>query len=363
MTALAAAGLDIPVTVMSPSANDAAARAANHLAGSPDSLDDLRSLAAVSDVVTFDHERVPTAHLEALVAGGTNVQPRPRAKVLAQDKALQREVLGRRLGVAVPHHRLVRTEAEVDRFAGETGWPVVLKARSGGYDGQGVWVAEAPATARAALREARSGGGQVLAERFVAIERELAVVAARSVTGEVAAYPVVETVQRDGMCREVIAPAPVEPTVAAAATGLALRIANEIGATGILAVEMFLSGGDLLVNELALRPHNSGHVTLGGCVTSQFENHVRAILGLPLGAVDLVSPAATMVNVIGGADGSDPRSRLSGALAVPGAVVQLYGKAARPGRKLGHVTALGDTPDASRDRAWAAAQALEGAAA
>lgn len=360
MTALAAAGLDIPVTVMSSNPDDSAAGVAQHLPGSPDSLDDLRRLAAASEVVTFDHENSPMSHLQALAGDGANVQPRPAAKALAQDKALQRSVLGDRLGLAVPQNKLVDSEADVTEFASEFGWPVVLKARTGGYDGRGVWVADSPEVAREVLGQVSSGDVQLIAERFVEIDAELAVVIARSVNGEAAVYPVVETIQRDGMCREVLAPARIAPAVAAAASELGLRIATEIESTGILAVEMFLSGGELLINELALRPHNSGHLTLGGCVTSQFENHLRAVLGLPLGSVDLVAPAAAMVNVIGPADGSDPRDRLGQALAVPGALIQLYGKDSRPGRKLGHVTVCGPDLEAAHAAAAHAVALLEG---
>ncbi|MGE5409230.1 MAG: ATP-grasp domain-containing protein, partial [Syntrophothermus sp.] len=199
-------------------------------------------------------------------------------------------------------------------------------------------------------------------EPQVRIERELAAVLARTEEGEVADYPVAETVQRDGICREILAPAPVPEALRVEAARLARDIAEAIGATGILAVELFLTRGGLLVNELALRPHNSGHFTIEGCATSQFEQHLRAVLGWPLGSTRLRAPAVATVNVLGAADATDPRSRVPAALAAGSAHLHLYGKEPRPGRKLGHVTVLGEDLDPARAEARRVAALLEGGA-
>lgn len=358
MTLPAAIALDVELVVLAASLDDPAVRAgAAHVLGAPDDLGALRTLAEGCDVVTFDHEVVPSEHLAALGAEGHVLRPAPTANRLAQDKAHQRAVLGQRIGVPVPAHRLVSAPAEVEAFAQEVGWPVVVKAPRGGYDGRGVWLVDGPRAAH----EIPYGTG-LLAEEHVVLERELAILVARRPGGSSVTYPVVETIQRDGMLRELTVPAPVPPGVAAEAQALAARVAEGIDATGVLAVELFVADGRLLVNELALRPHNSGHWSIEGAATSQFENHLRAVLDWPLGAAGLVAPAAATVNVVGPADGSDPRARRAGALGVAGAHVHLYGKEPRPGRKLGHVTALGPDPTTARAAAHAAAAILHGGA-
>ena len=243
----------------------------------------------------------------------------------------------------------------VTRFADRHGWPVVLKAVTGGYDGKGVWICGTPAE----VADVLSHGLELIVEEHVAFERELAILVARSPSGQGAAYPVVQTVQRDGVCREVLAPAPgLPPGLTAQAQRLGLSIAAELGVTGLLAVELFQTADGLLVNELAMRPHNSGHWTIEGARTSQFEQHVRAVLNLPLGAPSLAARQAVMVNVLGG-DDPDIYSRLVHVMAAdPGVKVHLYGKPVRPGRKVGHVTVLGDDPEALRRRARRAASYL-----
>ena len=234
---------------------------------------------------------------------------------------------------------------------------MVLKAVTGGYDGRGVWICQTPAEAAGVIEV--EAGPRLIAEEYVAFERELAVLVARSPSGQAAVYPVVQTVQLDGICREVLAPAPrLAEARAVEAERLGLAIAAELGVTGLLAVELFETGDGLLVNELAMRPHNSGHWTIEGARTSQFEQHLRAVLDLPLGAPTLAAPGAVMVNVLGGED-PDLRSRLTHVMAAdPGVKVHLYGKAVRPGRKVGHVTALGDDMAAVADRARRAASYL-----
>jgi 5-(carboxyamino)imidazole ribonucleotide synthase len=316
------------------------------------------TFAAGCDVVTFDHEHVPGAQLAAMERAGVAIRPGSRALRLTQDKRAMREWLTG-LGIACPPFAPVASEGEIADFTAAHGWPVVLKAVSGGYDGRGVWVCRAAGEAADVLAHAGQHRLDLLAEQYVAFTRELAALVARSPAGQGAAYPVVRTVQRDGICHEVIAPAPgLSPGRRAEAQRLALSIAAELGVTGLLAVELFDTADGLLVNELAMRPHNSGHWTIDGARTSQFEQHLRAVLNLPLGAPGLTGRHAVMVNVLGG-DDPDLHDRLIHVMAAdPGVKVHLYGKLVRPGRKVGHVTVVGDDIIGLRDRARRAASYL-----
>jgi 5-(carboxyamino)imidazole ribonucleotide synthase len=360
MTAQAAIGLGATFRVLAGSALDSAALVTRDVAvGSHTSLEDVASFAASCDVITFDHEHVPGAILTALESSGALVRPGSGALRFTQDKLAMRNRLSA-LGVPCPRYAPVSSAADVESFRGGS-WPVVLKAVSGGYDGRGVWVCSSPQE----IAEVLGHGLSVLAEEFVPFRRELAALVARSPSGQGAAYPVVQTVQVDGICREVIAPAPGLPgVVAESAQAMALRIASSLGVTGLLAVELFETpAGGLLVNELAMRPHNSGHWTMEGARTSQFEQHLRAVLDLPLGSC---GPAAAggrtvMANLLGGADPDIYDRYLHVMAADPEAKVHFYGKEVRPGRKIGHVTIAGSAADdvaALRDRARRAASYL-----
>ncbi|MET4590014.1 5-(carboxyamino)imidazole ribonucleotide synthase [Arthrobacter sp. 754] len=295
------------------------------------------------DVMTFDHEHVPHDHLRALLAAGVNVQPSPDALVNAQDKLVMRAAIDN-MGLPNPRWAAVPDVAALVDFGDLIGWPVVLKMPRGGYDGKGVRIIDSAEDAAEAAGwfEAMS---PLLAEAKVDFSRELSALVARTPSGESRAWPVVHTIQVDGVCDEVIAPAlaiPVE--VAAAAEDAALRIAGELGVTGVMAVELFEtpgSGAGFLINELAMRPHNTGHWTQDGSVTSQFEQHLRAVLDLPLGATDVLGPVVVMKNFLGG-DNQDLFSAFPAALASePAAKVHCYGKSVRPGRKIGHVNLVG----------------------
>jgi 5-(carboxyamino)imidazole ribonucleotide synthase len=348
MTCPAATELAVGFRLLADSAGDSAARVWPDVQlGDYRSLDDLRAFAAGCDVVTFDHEHVPPAHLAALEGAGVVLRPGPAALRFAQDKLAMREALTE-LGVPCPRWEAVADLAAVERFAASSGWPVVLKAVSGGYDGKGVWVCGSPAEAAEIL----DLGLSLLAEEHVPFVRELAALVARSPHRQGASYPVVQTVQKDGICREVIAPAPgLAEGLVAQAQAMALRIANALKVTGLLAVELFETADGLLVNELAMRPHNTGHWTMDGSVTSQFEQHLRAVLDLPLGNPGMTAPYAVMANLLGGTD-PDIYDKYVHVMALdPGVKVHLYGKSVRPGRKIGHVTVLGDDPEELRDRA------------
>jgi 5-(carboxyamino)imidazole ribonucleotide synthase len=359
MTHQAAIALGQSLRVLASSPDDSAALVARDvMLGSHTSYADLAAFAAGCDVVTFDHEHVPSQHVRALAAAGHTVLPGADALLHAQDKQVMRTRLGE-LGVPVPRWAPVGSADELAAFAGGT-WPVVVKAVRGGYDGRGVWVV--PSAAEAA--ELFATGTPLLAEERVPLRRELAAVVARSPFGQGAAWPAVQTVQSDGICVEVLAPAPdLDPAVAADAERLALRIAGELDVVGVLAVELFeRTDGALLVNELAMRPHNSAHWTIEGARTSQFEQHLRAVLDYPLGATELAASAVAMANVLAGPD-------LEGAARLdervhhlsarwPHLKIHLYGKQPRPGRKIGHVTALGTDLAALRRDATAAAAYL-----
>ncbi len=365
MTHQAAIALGQSLRILAVSPDDGAALvAADVLIGDHTDLAALRKLAAGSEVVTFDHEHVPPEHLRALVAEGVTVYPGPDALIHAQDKAVMRAKLAS-LGAPMPRWAPVTSVEDVARFGGAT---VVVKAARGGYDGRGVWMVSDPSQ----VQELLDAGTPLIVEERVPLVRELAAVVARSPFGQVAAWPVVETVQRDGINVEVIAPAPgLSEEKAIEAQELAIRLASELGVVGVLAVELFETADGILVNELAMRPHNSAHWTIEGSRTSQFEQHLRAVLDYPLGATGLTAPYVVMANLLGGdvtppSPGTYPRSeehhrpphemtldeRIHHMMAAePGVKVHLYGKELRPGRKVGHVTALGDDLDDVRRRA------------
>jgi phosphoribosylaminoimidazole carboxylase PurK protein len=366
MTAAAAVGLGVTFRVLAESESESAALVTHAVTvGSHRSLSDIAGFATDCDVITFDHEHVPAAILAELESAGVLVRPGGGALKYTQDKLAMRERLSA-LGVPCPRFAPVSSVTDVVAFAGGTRegasgrWPVVLKAVSGGYDGKGVWVCESTEE----VEEVVAHGIPLLAEEFVPFSRELAALVARSPSGQGAAYPVVQTVQVGGICREVIAPAPGLPEdVAVRAEALALRIAAELGVCGLLAVELFeLPGGQLLVNELAMRPHNSGHWTIEGARTSQFEQHLRAVLDLPLGSCAPPAGSFTvMANLLGGTDPDVFDRYLHVMAADPAVKVHFYGKEVRPGRKIGHVTIVagpGDDVAAVRDRARRAASYL-----
>jgi 5-(carboxyamino)imidazole ribonucleotide synthase len=357
MTHQAAISLGQSLRVLSVSPDDSAALvAADVRIGSHTDLAALREFAKGCEAVTFDHEHVPTGHIEVLESEGVKIYPGSQALVFAQDKGLMRERLAE-LGAPVPRWGRVETAEDVETFAGGV-WPVVAKATRGGYDGKGVWMLSGPQEAADLV----ATGTPLIVEERVPLRRELAALVARSPFGQVAAYPVVETVQKDGICVEVLAPAPglTEP-LALKAQQLAIDLANELGVVGLLAVELFETIDGIVVNELAMRPHNSGHWTIEGARTSQFEQHLRAVLDYPMGETSLTAPAVVMANVLGGEPGGiSIDERLHHLFATdPGARVHLYGKQVRPGRKIGHVTVLGDDMTSVRARAQRAAQWLQ----
>jgi 5-(carboxyamino)imidazole ribonucleotide synthase len=323
--------------------------------GAPDA-DGLRALAEACDVLTVEHELVDLDTLRALEAEGKRVRPHADALAVAVDKVRQREVLGA-AGVPVPPWRQITTIEEAQAIAGPHGWPLVAKAPRGGYDGRGVWFVEDADELAEVL--AAVDHQPLLVEPALDIERELAVLVARRPGGQRVVYPPVETVQVDGICHEVLLPAGIDEAQDARAREVAALIADTIDTVGILSVELFVVDGQILLNELASRPHNAGHLTIEASHTSQFANHLRAVLDLPLGDPAPRVPAAAMINVLG-VEGVDPRERLDAALTQPRVSVHLYDKQPRPGRKIGHVTATGDDLATVAERARRVAAVLQG---
>ncbi|MCP3820504.1 5-(carboxyamino)imidazole ribonucleotide synthase [Streptomyces sp. A3M-1-3] len=359
MTHEAGIPLGIRFKLLSDTPQDSAAQVVSDVViGDYRDLDTLRAFARGCDVITFDHEHVPIEHLRALEADGIPVRPGPEALVHAQDKGVMRAKLDE-IGAPCPRHRIVADPADVTAFAAEgDGFPVILKTVRGGYDGKGVWFVRSEADAEAPFR----AGVPVLAEEKVDFRRELAANIVRSPHGQAVAYPVVESVQVDGVCDTVIAPAPdLAGELAGQAQQLALRIAQELGVVGHLAVELFeTTDGRILVNELAMRPHNSGHWTQDGAVTSQFANHVRAILDLPLGDPRPRVRWTVMANVLGG-DYPDMYAAYLHCMARdPQLKIHMYGKDVKQGRKVGHVNTYGDDLDDVIERARHAAGYLRG---
>jgi 5-(carboxyamino)imidazole ribonucleotide synthase len=367
MLAEAATPMGIHVRVLAAPGDEGATEVVPDVqVGAPDDPEALRSFAATVDVVTFDHENVDHDTLAALESDGVSVRPGV-GTLRFSDKAHQRTEFAA-AGLPVPPFVVVDPVVDLPgagaaaaAFAAQhgAGGQVVAKASRGGYDGRGVWMVAVDDLA-GFLSEYR--GAPLVLEPKLPLDREVAVLVARRPSGETVTWPVLETVQVDGMCDEVFLPASIDDAHAARAAEIAARVAEVTGAVGVLAIELFVSDGELLVNEIAPRVHNSGHLTIEGTRTSQFEQHLRAVLDWPLGPTDPTAPVAVMANVVGGPTG-DPRDRQATALdAVPGAHLHLYGKTARPARKIGHVTVLGDELDPTRSAANLAADLLAGTA-
>ncbi|EKA61145.1 5-(carboxyamino)imidazole ribonucleotide synthase [Janibacter hoylei PVAS-1] len=362
MCAGPAAELGVTLAVLA-EAPDASAALVTPFApvGDHTDVETVRDFARHCDVITFDHEHVPAPVIEALVADGVAVHPTPEALLHAQDKLVMRRALTE-AGVPCPRWTQAATEEEVTTFAEAVGWPVVVKTPRGGYDGKGVMLADTVDDVRDWLSAAAERGETLLLEERVPFVRELSVLLARSPSGQAAAWPVVETVQTDGICTEVIAPAPdLEPEAARAATLVGLDIAAALEVTGVMAVELFeLADGSVVVNELAMRPHNSGHWSMDGAVTGQFEQHLRAVLDLPLGSPRAREPWTVMGNVLGG-EPTDLYPTYRHLMARdPELKVHLYGKGVRPGRKIGHVNVSGSDLADLRERARHAADYIQG---
>ena len=360
MMAQAAIPLEVKLVLLAASENDGAAKVVpDVLVGSPDDPVKVRELAERVDVLTFDHELVDPEFLAQLESEGVTVWPSAATMALAQNKRRQRTELAE-IGLPIPAWAEVESAPDVVAFGEEHGWPVVLKASRGGYDGRGVWMIDRPEDVVGVGRDAQAAGLTLLVEERVPLDLELAVLTARRPNGDIAIWEPVETVQRNGMCNELVVPVQADPRVVAEAVMFARKIVEHVQPVGVLAIEFFVSNGKVLINELAPRPHNSGHWTIEGSQTSQFQQHLRAILDLPLGDTSLNAPVVATENILGPENGADPSRAISVAMHIRGANIHLYGKEPRPGRKLGHVTVLGKERDETRQRASLAVQQLTG---
>ncbi len=361
MTQQSAIGLGIGFSVLAARPDDSAARVTpGTMIGDPDDPAAAVAFARDCDVITFDHEQVAPDVLAALTDAGAVLRPGPAALRFAQDKIEMRRELSA-AGIPCPGWLAWQPELSPEEAGEELGWPLVVKTSRGGYDGRGVWVVANPEELRQVLSGELPPGANWLLEEYVPFTAELSAQVARSASGQAVAYPVVRTVQTDGICTEVVCPAPgLADEVAVAAQDLALQVAGLLDVVGMLAVEMFLTDRGVLVNELAMRPHNSGHWSIDGAVASQFDNHLRAVLDLPLGSPQRLAPWVVMVNVLGGEEPDMYRAYRHVMARDPDLNVHMYGKQVRPGRKIGHVTLLGDDLDDVLARAHHAADYLTG---
>ena len=362
MTAQAAIALGVEIAIFERQPDSPASRLTHHhFAGDWADPALLAAFAAACDAVTLENEFVDAAVLRWLEARGLPVCPTSATLAAVQDKLTQKETM-RAAGLPLPAFRAVATPDDVRAAAVDFGWPLLLKARRDGYDGYGNATLHSAADIPAAWEKLGAGRGRaLLAEAFAPFLRELAVMVVRGRDGQTACYPVVETVQQQHICHLVRAPAPVAGATARQAAALARAAVAAVDGVGVFGVELFeMADGSVLYNEIAPRPHNSGHYTIEACVTSQFENHIRAVLGWPLGAAALRAPAAVMVNVLGRHSGPAWPAGVAAALAVPGAHLHIYAKREpRPGRKMGHVTALGATLAEAEATARRAADLLD----
>ncbi|MCS7080524.1 MAG: 5-(carboxyamino)imidazole ribonucleotide synthase [Chloracidobacterium sp.] len=362
MSAYAAYRLGCEVGIVARPGDDSPAllTATERFIGDWSSLELLDTVAAYADAVLLENEFIAPDILRYLEATGKpRVAPSSHTIALVQDKFAQKTALAQ-AGLPVPRFAATDSPDEVLEVSRRFGLPLVLKCRTNGYDGYGNELIRSAADIAPAFEKLRKRGSSLMAEEFVPFTKELAVMAVRNRRGEEVIYPVVETIQHAHVCHTVLAPAAISEATAASVTALARRVLEAIAGVGIFGIELFLlNDGEVLINEIAPRPHNSGHYTIEACETSQFENHVRAGLDLPLGSPRMRSPVAVMVNLLGGFDAPARPIGLETALQVPGVTVHLYGKkASRPGRKMGHVTALGDDLAETRERALRAARAI-----
>lgn len=335
MLAEAAKPLGLRMVVLDPTPNCPAAQVADkHVVGDFRDHDTVVAFAKEADVLTFEIESANAQALEELVSRGFPVHPTPTTLAIIKDKLRQKRFL-------TEHGISVAPFAQVDD-AETLGYPYILKARSGGFDGRGNALVEKKEDLPAAWE--KIGNVPAYAEGLVSFDKELAIVAARTTSGEIQVYPLVETIHKDHICHMVLAPAPVNESIVRKAHAVAEKVLQAFDGAGVFGIEMFLVGGDVLVNEIAPRVHNSGHFSIEGSITSQFENHMRAVAGLPLGSTDMKAPAAVMINILGGRNGPATPSGVEEAQKIPGVGVHMYGKVeTRIGRKMGHLTAVGNT--------------------
>ncbi|MCI0454371.1 MAG: 5-(carboxyamino)imidazole ribonucleotide synthase [Candidatus Dadabacteria bacterium] len=360
MTAMAAYRIGLDIAILDPESDSPAGQIAHiKLVGSLNDISMLEELARVSNLLTLENEFVDAPLLEHIESIGIPVLPTAHTVRLIQDKLLQKQVLEKN-GIGVPHFMPVSSPDDINKAGEKLGWPLVLKTRRNGYDGRGNVLINEPNKIHLSFKNLEETKSPLMVEAFIPFKKELAVIVARSANGEIVIYPVVETIQRNHICHIVKVPGDFSASVSQEATKVARQAIESVDGIGIFGVEMFLLEDDrVLINELAPRPHNSGHYTIDACISSQYENHLRAILGLPLGSPAMIAPAAVMVNLLGDRDGAANVNGLENALSAQATYVHIYGKRlTRPGRKMGHVTALGQNIDEALEKAKRAASLI-----
>jgi 5-(carboxyamino)imidazole ribonucleotide synthase len=360
MLAQSASQFGLDLVVLERNEHSPASTLANEtVLGDWDNPDTLLVLGSLVDVVTLENEFVDADSLAALEQFGHTLWPSAATLRTVQDKLLQKQAL-QKAGLPVPEFAATPDKNSVIEAAKKFGWPMVLKKRRNGYDGKGNFTLRSAEEIDDAWAQLGGDKNALFVEKFCPFKMELAVMIARGRNGEIVSYPVVETIQRNHICHLVKAPAQIEPALAERACEIARRAAEAVEIVGTMGIEMFLTqDGAILVNELAPRVHNSGHYTIEACVCSQFENHIRAVLGWPLGSTAMLAPAAVMVNLLGEKKGTGAPHGLASALAVPGAHPHVYGKSvSSPGRKMGHITALGKTVEEALATAQRAANLI-----
>lgn len=329
MTVAPAIALGVTLKLFAQDKSDSAAQICDHVVGDFRNLKEVLKFARECDVITFEHELIPLSVIKGLEAEGIRVYPPSSAFIYSQNKAEMRKILS---DLPSPQWKLIADEEEITSF------PVIAKAISGGYDGRGVW----KISDRDLLKDIIAIHPQLLIEELVEFDSEIAVMVARSPHGQASTWAPTQTIQENGICTRTVTPATVSSEVSEKASALALAIAERVGLVGVMAVEMFVKGDQLFINELAMRPHNSGHWTIEGSVTSQFEQHLRAILDLPLGDPSMTASFAVMGNILGGDKSDMYRPYLHLMARNPELKVHQYMKEVRPGRKIGHVNAVGE---------------------
>ena len=360
MTAIAAYRLGINIAILDPDVNSPASQIIQkRVVGSLNDISKLKELAETSDLITLENEFVDAPLLEHIESMGKVVYPSSRTVGLIQDKLTQKETLESN-AINVPKFEGVSNANQIVDSGNRYGWPLILKVRRNSYDGRGNELINSPDEARLAWNNLNGDTQNLMVEEFVKFDKELAVMVVRSNDGETAAYPVVETIQKEHICHIVKAPAQISVDISKNAANMAKSSIEAIGGVGVFGVEMFLlEDGRVMINEIAPRPHNSGHYTIEACFTSQYENHLRAILGYPLGSTEMVTPAAVMVNLLGNRQGDSIVQGIDEALMISGVNLHVYSKrTTRPNRKMGHVTVLGQNIDEPLDKAVKAASLI-----
>lgn len=351
MLTLAALPLGFKVIVVDPGANSPAAQVgAEQIVADWYDEQAFRELAERADCITVESEHIDTKLLEKIAGLGTSVNPAPATIAMIQDKLAQKQFL-QQANIPVAPFTAIQDQRSAEQALRDFGGKMLIKTRRGAYDGHGNMVVSSPADIKQAFEA--FGDQSLYAEKFVPFVKELAVMVARGTTGETAIYPVVETIQERNICIEVLAPAPIEESAARQAREVALQVASHLEGAGVFGIELFLTrDNQIIVNEIAPRVHNSGHYTTEACATSQFEQHIRAITGLPLGPTNLIVPAAVMINILGQRDGETRPEGIDKAEQKPHTSVHIYGKSpTKVDRKMGHITAVGSSLEAARERA------------